>query len=123
MQNAVAAARAIISTQTSRLIASSVFPKLLLYRYSSDAGQDLPAASAQTFRTSGAGAGGVGNDRQAEGLGDRQKHVPVCTAVGRVVADHDGVEEPALGQLGGERPLVTGNPDPAGRPSRLASRR
>ena len=55
---------------------------------------------------------GVGDDRQPERLCDRE-YVPLGTAVGGVVSDHDGIEEPALRHPRRKRALVTRDTDPA----------
>ena len=43
-------------------------------------------------------------------------NISLGAAVGRVVADHEGVEEPAPGHFRRECPLVTRNSDPANHP-------
>ena len=60
----------------------------------------------------------VSDDRQPKRLGD-WKYVPLGTTMCGVVADHDRVEESALGHLRGEGPLVARNPDPANDPLAL----
>ncbi len=59
------------------------------------------------------------SSRQSERLGDR-KHVPLGTPVSRVVTDHDGIQDPALRHLGGERSQVARDPELADSPVRFA---